>query len=287
MTTHRAARDAVVVGVDGSEPATTAARWAAGLAAVRGLRLRVVHAYGLVGRYVGGGEATVPAEVFESLADDARLVAEAAARAAAAAVPGIRIDAHSCDAPPVDVLTRLSRDAALVVLGRAGRGGLLGALAGSTAVGTASHAVAPVVVVRSRAEGEAPPDDGPVVVGVDGSPLSERAVGYAFEEAAARGAPLVAVHAHADVPEGPRDPLAAGLAGWREKYPDVAVRPVTVREKPRPSLLDRSATARLLVVGSRGLGGFRGLLLGSTSQALMHHARCPVMIVRPTGKERS
>ncbi|WP_007027177.1 universal stress protein, partial [Saccharomonospora iraqiensis] len=160
-----------------------------------------------------------------------------------------------------------------------------GALAGSTAVGTASHAVAPVVVVRSRAEGEEPPGDGPIVVGVDGSPLSGRAVGYAFEEAAVRRAPLVAVHARADVPEGPRDPLAVGLAGWREKYPDVAVHPVTVREKPRPALLDHSATARLLVVGSRGLGGFRGLLLGSTSQALMHHARCPVMIVRPTGKE--
>ncbi len=177
-------------------------------------------------------------------------------------------------------------------------------LAGSTAVGVAAHATSPVVVVRTREGATVPPDDGPVVVGVDGSPLSERAVTYAFEEASLRAAPLVALHAWTDVEDegllgrarallsgAPSETeqgrlLAADLASRQEKYPDVAVERVVVRDRPRRQLLERSATARLVVVGSRGRGGFRGLLLGSTSQALVHHARCPVMIVRSEVEER-
>jgi nucleotide-binding universal stress UspA family protein len=74
--------------------------------------------------------------------------------------------------------------------------------------------------------------------------------------------------------------LAESLAGWPEKYPEVEVRRVMVTDRPRHELLTWSAKAQLVVVGSRGRGGFSGLLLGSTSQALIQHARCPVMILR-------
>ncbi|MFD4641817.1 universal stress protein [Lentzea sp. NPDC058436] len=117
--------------------------------------------------------------------------------------------------------------------------------------------------------------DGPVVVGVDLSPESDPAIGYGFEEAVASGVPLVAAMA-----DGGETPLNARMSGWLEKYPDVAVEQV-VGERPIPLLLELGQRAGLLVVGSRGRGGFAGMLLGSTSQALIYHAPCPVAVVRP------
>jgi len=76
--------------------------------------------------------------------------------------------------------------------------------------------------------------------------------------------------------------LAERLAGWSEKYPDVEVRRRVVRDRPAAELVDLSRTARLVVVGSRGRGGVRGLLLGSVGHALIHHAHCPVLVARPS-----
>jgi nucleotide-binding universal stress UspA family protein len=75
--------------------------------------------------------------------------------------------------------------------------------------------------------------------------------------------------------------LAERLAGWQEKYPQVTVRRVIKRDRPSAALRVAARTAQLLVVGSRGRGGFAGLLLGSVSQALIHHAQCPVLVARP------
>jgi nucleotide-binding universal stress UspA family protein len=116
--------------------------------------------------------------------------------------------------------------------------------------------------------------DGPVVVGVDLSPESDPAIGFAFEEAAGSGVPLVAAHAG-------EQSLNTRMSGWLVKYPDVAVEQVVVQERPIPVLLELGQRAGLLVIGSRGRGGFAGMLLGSTSQALIHHAPCPVAVVRP------
>lgn len=297
MSTKESVAEAVVVGVDGSEASTEAVRWAADVARQRDLRLRVIHAYGLAGRYFAGEMAT-PAHVFDDVAEDARKLVEEAVAAARDAAPGVTVEGDPADRAPAPLLIELSGAAKLIVLGASGLGGFAGMLAGSTAVGVAAHASCPVVIVRHREGQEQPPTDGPVVVGVDGSEVSERAIAVAFEEASLRGAPLVAVHAWMDVEYesafnrarvffegGPleRDEqrlLAELLAGWQEKYPDVPVERVVVQDKPRHQLLERSATARLVVVGSRGRGGFTGLLLGSTSQALLHHAGCPVLVVR-------
>src|SRR2546421_4838050 len=131
----------------------------------------------------------------------------------------------------------------------------------------------------------------PVVVGVDGSPESAAALGFAFDEASARGLPLVAVYAWRALPSenlGPvtmrhYDPdeaaqeaarlLAEQLAGWPAKYPDVSLeRQAVLSFNPAETLVDASRTASLVVVGSRGRGGFAGLLLGSVSRALVPHA---------------
>ena len=143
------------------------------------------------------------------------------------------------------------------------------------------------------------PSEGPVVVGVDGSALSAQAVGAAFEEASFRGVELVALHVWSDLGSAAfEDPRAAALApqsleeeehavlseslaGWSEQYPDVKVRREVYLDNPRGRLLDWSAKAQLVVVGSRGRGGFRGMLLGSTSNTLIASAKCPVMVVRP------
>jgi nucleotide-binding universal stress UspA family protein len=169
-----------------------------------------------------------------------------------------------------------------------------GLLIGSIALAAAARAHCPVAVVGGSAAAR---PEAPVVVGVDGSAESDAALGYAFEEANARGVPLVAVHAWSDVVLDPRLMLlldwvtveksahaflADRLAGWTGKFPDVDVRTSVVRDRPASALVERSTNAQLLVVGSRGRGGVAGLLLGSVSRAVLPHAHSPVVLV-PTG----
>ena len=281
--------DAIVVGVDGSEQAMRAVRWAAAEAASRNLPLRLVNGIEPIGYY--GGGMPISQQTVDQLEEYAQ---SWLAEAAGAVGPDVVTTTKRVQAPPIPALLEEASSADMIVLGASGRGGFTGMLAGATAVAVSSHAPCPVVVVRGRGDG-----GGPVVVGVDGSPTSERALAAAFDEAAWRNVPLVAVHAWSDADyvtalpleyalteqEPPEDEqgrvLAESLAGWGERYPDVRVERVVVRDRPRHQLLDRAAKAQLVVVGSRGRGGFRGMLLGSTSQALIHHADCPVMVVRP------
>jgi len=205
----------------------------------------------------------------------------------------VSVDTAVLVGPPIPTLIEESKAALLMVLGSRGLGGFTGILVGSTAVALAAHAQCPVAVVRgSRATG-------PVVVGVDGSPAGEAAVTVAFEEASLRGAELVAVHTwweHASdaayvaaiepvlnwdsLQLRGEEELAERLAGYQEKYPDVTVRRTVTRGRPVHNLLDLATEAQLIVVGSRGRGGFRGMLLGSTSQALVYHSPCPLIVAR-------
>ncbi|MGH3517829.1 MAG: universal stress protein [Haloechinothrix sp.] len=302
MVSHKGSRASgpwsgpVVVGVDGSDSALQAVRWAASEAARHHTRLRIVHAIG-VPDFFPGGAISPSTELFHLLERDAETVLRDAGEAARAAAPGLPVVAESTTDAPVVALIEESKAASSVVLGRSGRGAFTGALLGSTTVALAAHAHCPVVAVRGS--GAPPEGAAPVAVGVDGSALSEQALGCAFAQAAFRDVPLVAVHAWDDgdseevfsaarmafewepLDEAEQRVLAERLAGWSELYPDVVVRRDVVRAKPRQRLLEWSARASLVVVGSRGRGGFRGLLVGSTSQALLHHAECPVMVVRP------
>ncbi|MBB5957996.1 nucleotide-binding universal stress UspA family protein [Saccharothrix tamanrassetensis] len=281
----------IVVGVDGSASALSAVEWAAEEAGRHRVPLKLVHAYLMPSR--GYPELVLTGhEVRQALEDQGRqwlAEAEAAARAAADVEVTVSLE-HSGAA---GAMVWESKRARLVVLGSRGLGGFTGLLVGSVAVAAVAHGECPVVVVRDSV-----PAEGPVVVGVDGSPASEQAVAFAFDAASTRGAVLKAVLAGSDfVVDGPygdrlavdwaavedeeRRVLAERLAGWQEKYPDVRVDRVVVRERPARALLTSAADAQLLVVGSRGRGGFKGMLLGSTSQTLVHHAPCPVAVVRP------
>ncbi|MBX6355213.1 MAG: universal stress protein [Micromonosporaceae bacterium] len=278
----------VVVGVDGSASALGAVRLAVREAAYRRLPLRVVHAFiwPLMRVPLGPSPIGPPEGGLRREAD--RIVAEAV-REAARQDAGVAVTGAVVTGAPAPVLVEESRQAAMVVLGTRGLGGFTGLLVGSVAVQVSAHAACPVLVSR-HADGP-----GPVVVGVDGSPASGLAVDLAMAEASFRGATLLAVHAWArpapirpgDVPPPERDGaeatqvLAEAVAGRRDRYPDLKVDLRVVRGHPGHALITASAGAQLVVVGTRGRGGLAGLLLGSVSHAVLHHAGCPVMLVRP------
>ncbi|NKQ51786.1 universal stress protein [Amycolatopsis sp. K13G38] len=289
--------DAIVVGVDGSGTAAEAVRWAAAMAGSRNLRLHLLFGLNPALSTYGGGLPTL-GTLIDELDKYAQDELAAAVRIAREVDPSLTVSTSRPNIAPVQALLEVSKTARTIVLGSLGRGGFRGMMAGSTAVAVAAHAQCPVIVVRPRRDAPVPAES-PVVAGVDGSELSERALGLAFEEASWRNVPLVAVHSWSDAEYVTALPmsfallqqepaaqeqsrvLAESLAGWQDKYPDVRVERVVARDRPRHQLLEWSAKAQLVVVGSRGRGGFTGLLLGSTSQALIHHAECPVMIVRP------
>jgi nucleotide-binding universal stress UspA family protein len=279
----------IVVGVDGSAEAVEAVRWAAAESERRGAGLRLVTAVEWLDRPIVGGP--VPGySVADRLFEVAAKGLEEAEAAAKEVVPGVAVDRETVGGFPVAVLASESRGAGLLVVGTGEGGRIASALAGSTAVGVATHASCPVVVVRGEDHGST----APVVVGVDASPRGEAALAFAFDAAAERGVPLVAVHTWGYPPgdartapmwsefidEAERD-LAESLAGWTEKYPDLSVRRIVSHSSPARRLRELSEEAQLVVVGSRGHGELVGLILGSVSNAMVHGAACPVAVVRP------
>jgi nucleotide-binding universal stress UspA family protein len=289
----------VLVGIDGSTSALNAVRWAAGEAARRNVPLRVVTAIDWQGGRVidrfGVGE-----DPHDVMLGAARSQLADAAAVAAEVLPQGQVEPHLVGGFPIPVLRDESQGAQLLVLGDRGYGAISGLLLGSVAAAMAAHAGCPVVLVRAE-EGEPVADrDRPIVVGVDGSPLSEAALAFAHEQASVRGVPLVAVHAWWDWIADPKialvvdwdaleadakEVLAERLAGWAEKYPDVRVHRVVTRERPAHALVAESRRAQLVVVGSRGRGGAPGLLLGSVSHKVLHRSHCSIAVVRPTGQE--
>ncbi|GAA2394135.1 hypothetical protein GCM10010170_107780 [Dactylosporangium salmoneum] len=162
------------------------------------------------------------------------------------------------------------------MVGHRGRGGFTGMLLGSVGVALAAHATCPTVVVRRGSEGGTAA--GRVVVGVDGSHEGELALEFAFDHASAYGAGLTALHVYDRPAEN--HSLAEVVGRWTEKYPDVNARYHGVLGRAAEALVDHSQGALLLAVGSRGRGGFTGMLLGSVSQAAIRHATCPVAVVK-------
>ncbi|GAA4972328.1 universal stress protein [Pseudonocardia tropica] len=278
----------VVVGVDGSDAALDAVAWAAREAAARHADLLLVQAFDVAGLYADAAVAPLLDDVEESIREESRATLDAARHAAAQAAPEVAVDVAEDRRAPSTALVDRSATAELLVLGSAGRG-TMGTALGSVTLAVASHAGCPVVVVRGTSS------DGPVLVGIDGGPLSDVALEHAFAAAAEHRTGLVVLHAWHDgrspalratgafdrLRDAEERALAERLAGWSERYPDVAVERVIERAEPGRVLAQRSGAARLVVVATRGRGGFTGLLLGSTGLALVQRADCPVMLVGP------
>lgn len=277
----------VVVGADGSDHGKAALVWAADAAVAYALPLTVLFA-----RPDATGVPEVLAEPTGVLGDSVAL--------ARVRHPELEVRALQMPESPVQALLAAGESADVLVLGSRGIEGFRGLLVGSTTMHVAPYAHCPVVVVHSGREGGeesegAKGNPGQVVLGYDGSPASNRAAGFAFRHAAAVGCGVVVVTVEPGrgEPEAREvDPTSAAPGSdtgafsspvivTAESFPDVPVSFVAGTGRPAEVLLAEAVGAELLVVGSRGKGGFSGLVIGSVGQKVLSHAVCPVAILHP------
>ena len=276
----------IIVGYDGSPGSELALHWAAREAGDRGITLTVCHAW---------APEDLALLIEPALFDLARRQGEEIAQrglrhAGQFAGPG-GAQPLLAAGPPARVLCEHSGPATLVVVGARGHGRLAGLLLGSVAWQLAGHGQGPIVIVRgpARRPNDAP---GPVVAGVDGSAASPAVLQLAGEEAALRHVPVLAVCALADAPAslgGARqveEEFTSMLTRWEKQHPGVTVLRHVSQGSPRAALLEAGAEAQMIIVGTRGRGGIPGMTLGSAAAALLHHAPCPVGIVRPPAATR-
>jgi len=285
----------VVIGVDGSTGSQNALRWGLELAERRGSVVRLLHAYDPAMSDIRIGDG-YQAGMLTEMYDAARDQLEAANLVAHESHPGLVISTRLVDDSAAAALIDESHDAQAVVMGSHGTSAFSTLVAGSTTMNVATHARCPVVAVPS-APATAFGGRG-IVVGVDGSELSDGAIAFAFREAAETGAPLTALIAWMD-PVAPsvaaaafpthddatrrlrqaHEQLLAWVEPWSHKYPDVVVHRRVVHEHPVRALAAASDGAQLLVVGCRGRGAVRSILLGSVSHGVLHLATSPVAVV--------
>ena len=274
----------IVVGYDGSDLADLALRWAVDTAALSRRPVEVLVASALPASLDGWTPA--PTSYLDAMRE---VVDQAEKRLAELGCAGGTVHLREHDA--VSMLTAAGDDAAMVVVGASGHSLLSAALLGSVSRHLATYAPCPVVVVRPVSR-----ESARIVVGVDSDPTSAAALRFAFERADLLGVPLTALHAvvaeglHAGGLKLPHRPeahlqtaereLAEALAGLEAEFPQVEVTREVVPARAERALVDAAETARLVVVGARGRNPFARLLLGSIAQQVLHHAHCPVAVVR-------
>ncbi|MGW3472135.1 universal stress protein [Saccharopolyspora sp. NPDC000995] len=267
----------VLVGVDGSEQSSLAALWAAQEADLHNAPLRLM---------IVGEDPSRDEQAWETLTNAAELCRNDR--------PLVEVFEEIRHGRPIEELIWASAEARLVAVGSRGLGRVAESVLGSVSTAVAMHARCPVAVIRDRRTSFTV---GPVVVGVDDSAPSQAALRFAFDAAAARRTDLVAMHvwrpiaieySWVETPSGAtwfslddaQRALAGQLGRWREDYPGVTVHEEVRFGHPVEELTKAASHAQLLVLGHRGRGGFERLLLGSVAHGVLHHAECPMVIVR-------
>lgn len=288
--------EGIVIGVDGSQGSADALVWAERESRVRGVPVTAVMAWGLLDQHRPDDGEFDPAYG----PDQAEAALDAAVSAALGSTDGVgRVTVNDL---PARALLEAADGASLLVVGARGLGGFAGLLLGSVSQQCLNHAPCPVAIIRAPA----PPapgagDEAPerIVVGVDGSSSSLEALAWALDEARARDAQVVAVAVWHDpylgtglmgvstpvdwVQDAAQTMLDRAVDGADTSGLAHAVERVLAYGSPALTLLDVAREAALLVVGSRGRGGFAGLLLGSVSSHVAHHATCPLVVLRGSG----
>jgi nucleotide-binding universal stress UspA family protein len=279
----------IVVGVDGSDGAAEALRWAVRERQAREAELTAVLVWASLHQLrAGAGEAV------DGGPDDADALAvlrTAVARILTDVPPGLRL--RVVNDLPGPGLVHAAADADLLVVGARGLGGFKGLLLGSVSHHCLHHAPCPVAVVKAGVDGR---DVNRIVVGTDGSATSQRALAWAIGAARAHGAAVRVVHAWhpvvmpmdaylmtgADlVEEAARALLDDAVAQQAQDGLVTPLEPVLVLDSPGKAVLDHAADADLVVVGSRQRSAAGCLFLGSTSLQVTQHAPCPVVVVPP------
>jgi nucleotide-binding universal stress UspA family protein len=280
----------ILVAYDGSADSERALRWATAESLRTRFPLRVLAVNAVIPPTWGAVGGVGMIGVYDvALSDSTAVLAQAEKVIAEAGVEDASVEQRSGHV--VDELLRASESAAMLVVGSRGHGPAAVAVLGSVSQHLARHATCPVVVVREPRD----PDASRIIVGIDGSWSSIAALEYACERAEETGETVVALHAwHVRAPStdvwnsearvletGDREVLLAeSVAGVVVDHPDVRLEKEVVAVAPAQALVDASEGASLVVVGSRGLGFFSGLLLGSISQTVLQRAQCPVAVVR-------
>ncbi|MFF0268222.1 universal stress protein [Kribbella sp. NPDC004536] len=248
----------VVVGVDGSPAASVAISWGAKEAAALRSPLHLVYAL------TPGSSPAQAGDVIHKAVEQAR-----------GSASGIVIDSRIESGSPSAALVKASGTAAVVVIGSRGLGLMAGALVGSTGLDLAANARCPVIVVR--------PDLGSttgvrVVIGYDGSPTADEALAFGIEHARRHD---LGVRVVAAQPEGTElhriteDELRAAVQAHGGRDAEL----IQITGHPAEHILRLASDAALIVLGARGRGGFAGMLIGSVSQTVLHHADCPVAVI--------
>jgi nucleotide-binding universal stress UspA family protein len=284
----------VVVGYDGSSASRAALRWATAEAIREHASLRIAEVFEVVVMTRPSPGTVVPMAAMRTARERGL---EALAESIRLQHPRLNVETVLVEGVPAAALLEETEQARMVVLGSRGLGGWTGLLLGSVAVQVSTHAHCPIVVVPADVRPRMH-DKPTIVVGVDGSKASAKAVEFAFDQAEEHNAKVVAVHAwtspystytsgegdllfnQSQVEEASRLIVSESLAGAVAEHPDVEHEVRLISGQAARALLIAAESADLVVVGSRGRGGFTGLLLGSVSQSVLHHTHCPVAIVR-------
>ena len=281
----------VIVGFDGSEHSRTALDWAAREAELRGASVHVITAVPVqpITSYHGIADGLLTPEQYDNVAEKYRRQAVDAVAKTIADHPMVGIDIDVVDEVPATIIVNEATADDLVVLGSSGAGAVKSFLLGSVVASVLRDCPCPVVVIPEQLR----PSTGRIAVAVDGSPASDRALRWAAHEAELRSADLVVAHAWhypyrvTDGGVGRRDDAAqvdAAIVLDRsiERARALTTAPIErrlVEGNTVQCLLDLCNDSDWIVVGSRGRGGFKSMVLGSVTQAVAKHATVPVVVV--------
>lgn len=277
----------ILVGYDGSEQSEAAVRWAARAAARHQESLQVMSAVPVPVVY---GSEFLPASAVQEISAEAGKLAQDGARLAREAGAS-DVEPKGVSANPASSLVEASEGASLVVVGNRGHHHLVETMLGSVGHAVSAHAACPAVIVR----GEGVDPLGRVVVAYDASEAAERALTFGASEAQRAEATLQLVGAWDDssmtyglpsvgdvndIGDAVANDLEVARRNLLDTHPDLTVSTQVVRGQAAVEIARVSEGAGMLVVGSRGRGGFRSLILGSVSRRLLSTAPCPVAVVR-------